>query len=174
MTDALAVEHLPLARQVVRARARRLPSHVDVDDLHQAAALALVLAGRRFDDSRGVPFGAYATQVINGAITDHLRAQDWAPREVRAAISRGEASERAIVPLDLVADAPTGGYEASVDQSIDIARALEALSGRQRDVITGLLADERTSDTARRLGIPHSRVSEAKAAACRRLRSLLA
>jgi RNA polymerase sigma factor for flagellar operon FliA len=45
--------------------------------------LALVLAAQSFDDSFGVPFAAFATIRIRGALTDALRSMDWAARAVR-------------------------------------------------------------------------------------------
>src|SRR5690606_32119396 len=36
---------------------------------------------RRFDPTRGVPFGAYARRRILGAIADEVRSQTWIPRK---------------------------------------------------------------------------------------------
>ena len=82
--DELVVAHLPLVGHIVREAVNRLPAHVMRDDLVSAGTLALVLASRGFDPSRGVPFGRFAAIRIRGAITDELRAADWASRAVRA------------------------------------------------------------------------------------------
>ena len=60
----------------------------DTEDCHGPGALALVKAVDSFDHSRGVPFEAFAYPRIYGAMIDHLRAQDWVPRGVRAAIQK--------------------------------------------------------------------------------------
>lgn len=83
-SDELVVTHLPLVGHIVREVVNRLPTHVSRDDLASAGTLALVLAARAFDPDRGVPFGRFAAIRIRGAITDELRAMDWASRAVRA------------------------------------------------------------------------------------------
>lgn len=81
--DALVREHLALVGHAVRSAMSRVPGHVSRDDLASAGMLALVLAAQRYDESQGVPFPAYASTRIRGAILDELRAMDWASRSVR-------------------------------------------------------------------------------------------
>lgn len=76
-------EHLPLVGHAVRNALARIPSHVTRDDLASAGSLALVLAAQKYDESHAVPFPAYATTRIRGAILDELRGMDWASRSVR-------------------------------------------------------------------------------------------
>lgn len=90
----LVEEHLDLVNHVVFQVAVRLPNHVDRDELARAGALGLVEAARRFDPSRGVPFGSFATRRIRGAIIDALRASDWAPRSVREVARRLDRVEQ--------------------------------------------------------------------------------
>jgi RNA polymerase sigma factor for flagellar operon FliA len=82
--DALVREHLPLVGHLVRTVLARVPTHVNHDDLVSAGMLALVLAARSFDASRGVPFTGFAAIRIRGALTDALRSMDWASRAVRS------------------------------------------------------------------------------------------
>jgi len=82
--DALVREHLPLVGHLVRTVLARVPAHVHHDDLVSAGMLALVLAARSFDASRGVPFTGFAAIRIRGALTDALRSMDWASRAVRS------------------------------------------------------------------------------------------
>jgi len=82
--DALVREHLPLVGHLVRTVLMRVPTHVNQDDLVSAGMLALVLAARSFDASRGVPFTGFAAIRIRGALTDALRSMDWASRAVRS------------------------------------------------------------------------------------------
>ncbi len=68
------------------------PFWFDPEDCHGAGALALVRAVDAFDPSRGVPFEAFAYPRIYGAMVDHVRAQDWVPRGVRAAARKLKAA----------------------------------------------------------------------------------
>ncbi|QYG91875.1 sigma-70 family RNA polymerase sigma factor [Iamia sp. SCSIO 61187] len=68
------------------ALARRL--HRDgepIDDLRQVALESLITSLQRFDPERGVPFVAYATPTIVGAIKRYYRDQGWALRVPRVA-----------------------------------------------------------------------------------------
>lgn len=82
MTPLLA-DHLPLVRRVAGRIARRLPRHVQLDDLISAGTEGLVDAAQRFDPEKGVAFSAYAEIRIRGAVMDELRGHDFVPRSVR-------------------------------------------------------------------------------------------
>jgi RNA polymerase sigma factor for flagellar operon FliA len=79
----LVGEHLGLVHDMLVKVGRRLPAHVDRDDLYGAGAEALVDAGRRFDAGREVDFPAFAAKRVHGAMLDELRRWDWAARSVR-------------------------------------------------------------------------------------------
>jgi RNA polymerase sigma factor for flagellar operon FliA len=61
-------------------------THLSRDELASAGALGLVMAAESFDESLGVPFGAYARRRILGAIADDMRSADWATRTTRKRI----------------------------------------------------------------------------------------
>ena len=82
--DALVREHLPLVSHLVREVLGRVPTHVDRDDLMSAGMMALTVSAQGFDATRGVPFAAFASIRIRGALTDELRSMDWASRSVRS------------------------------------------------------------------------------------------
>ena len=82
-TNALVVEHMPLVGYHVNAMLARVPSYVSRADLVSAGALALVRAGRGYDESTGVPFARYASLRIKGALIDELRGMDWVSRGAR-------------------------------------------------------------------------------------------
>ena len=82
---ALVEEHLPLVRQVVAGVAAHYPRHADREELAQAAALGLVEAAGRYDGSRSVPFGRWASLRMRGAVLDAVRGLDFAPRSLRSA-----------------------------------------------------------------------------------------
>jgi RNA polymerase sigma factor (sigma-70 family) len=68
---ALAVDYLPLARQL----ARRLcaDGHAHPEELQSTAYMALVEAAQTVDPSRNVGFGTYARHRIRGALRDFQR-----------------------------------------------------------------------------------------------------
>lgn len=81
--DALISAYLPLTHRVLERIAMRLPSHIPVEDLSQAALLGLYKAIVDYDRGRAVPFEAYAYQRIRGAVLDELRANDNLSRSKR-------------------------------------------------------------------------------------------
>lgn len=81
--DRLIEEHLALVGYHVSEVIRRVPAHVQRDELAAAGSLALVQAARAYDPELGVPFARYATVRIRGAIVDELRGMDWASRGAR-------------------------------------------------------------------------------------------
>ena len=62
---------------------RRLPTHVDVNDLVQTGMIGLLEASSRFDATRSVDFSSYANSRITGAILDELRKWDTCSRQDR-------------------------------------------------------------------------------------------
>jgi len=86
--DQLVRAHLQVATQAVHELARRLPSHVNRDDLSSAAMLDLAQAARSWDPGRGASFERHAATRIRGALLDELRDSDWASRSVRSRARR--------------------------------------------------------------------------------------
>ncbi len=86
--EELKSHYLPRVRVAARRMAMLSAHPFDAEDCHGPGALALVKAVDAFDSSRGVPFEAFAYPRIHGAMVDHLRAQDWVPRGVRAAVQK--------------------------------------------------------------------------------------
>ncbi|HLJ89587.1 MAG TPA: FliA/WhiG family RNA polymerase sigma factor [Candidatus Angelobacter sp.] len=77
---------------------RRLPAHVEVEDLVQTGMIGLLEASSRFDASRAVDFSSYANSRITGAILDELRRLDKCSRQDRRnarAIESARATLRA-------------------------------------------------------------------------------
>ena|SRR5436305_1273859 len=72
---------------------RRLPAHVDVEDLVQTGMIGLLEASRRYDASRAVDFSSYANSRITGAILDELRKWDTCSRQDRRTVRNAEAAK---------------------------------------------------------------------------------
>lgn len=71
-TDALIESHMRYARAIAYRIAKRygLP---DASDLVGDAFYGLVVAGRTYDDSYQVPFGAWAKRQVTGAVLSGIR-----------------------------------------------------------------------------------------------------
>lgn len=89
----MVVDNLGLVHHIVTRVMHRFPSDYARDDLVQVGTLGLIEAVGRFDPDRGVRFSSYAGRRIEGAITDHLRSTDWAPRSVRSQQRRLASAE---------------------------------------------------------------------------------
>lgn len=81
--DELIMTHYPMVRRVAYRMARRLPRHVDVEDLVNIGMIGLIDAVDRFQADRAASFTAYARIRVQGAIVDEMRRNDWVPRSVR-------------------------------------------------------------------------------------------
>jgi RNA polymerase sigma factor FliA len=65
---------LAIVDQVARKFARALGGSLEFDDLVGHGRLGLLQAARRFDSDRGIPFEAYASRRIRGAVLDAVRS----------------------------------------------------------------------------------------------------
>lgn len=90
--EHIVLEHAPLIRYIVNRIAVRLPSHIDLDDLHNTGVIGLMDAIDKFDPDKNCKFKTYAEFRIKGAILDQLRSLDWVPRSVR---QKGRKLDRA-------------------------------------------------------------------------------
>ena len=92
------IEHLPMVRFLAQKIHRRLPQHVEIDDLYSAGLIGLMQASANFDSKKKIKFTSFASFRVRGAILDSLRILDWAPRELR---QKGRAIQEAIRALAL-------------------------------------------------------------------------
>lgn len=83
LKEQIVIEHNSLIRYIVNRIAVRLPSHIDLDDLHSTGVIGLMDAIDKYDPTKNCRFKTYAEFRIKGAILDQLRALDWVPRSVR-------------------------------------------------------------------------------------------
>ncbi len=78
-----AAKFFPYIEKVARRLARRLPAHVDMDDLISSGVIGLMEAAERFDPKRVDRFEAFAEFRIRGAMLDDLRSRDTLSRDMR-------------------------------------------------------------------------------------------
>ena len=86
--EELILAHMQLVRYNAGRMIGRLHSSVELQDLISYGTFGLMDAVERFDPERGVPFGAFASWRIQGAMNDEMRSLAWEPRSVRAAHRR--------------------------------------------------------------------------------------
>lgn len=144
--------------------ARRLPASIDMRDLVQAAwvrLLAMKPAPWQSDAHREAAIAQHA----QGAMFDEARRQSWGPR-------RAPCQAVPIDELEQQADpAETPQEAAERTQSMQQLRAAVALlPPRLHDVMTALLAGETEAETAARLGVSESRISQLRAQGAKLLR----
>src|SRR3954470_10079473 len=127
-------ERLELVELISRKMARKLGARIDHDELVAAGREGLLDAARRFDPARAVPFGAYATYRIRGAIIDWIRKSVDVPRraherlralEATSAVNEGEAAyafrERATLPGRSAVEAHLAEHLAAVAAAASLA-----------------------------------------------------
>lgn len=160
------------------SRCMRLPpsSLADRDDVASAAMIGLIAAVDRFDHRRGVPFEAYASLRIRGAVVDELRRVD----------ERGRADRRpegAVLAVSLDALLESGAHQGPVvddgfserheqeDLKTRIQDALGRLPARQREVIARYYGDELTlRETGVKMGVSEARACQLHGRAIQSLR----
>jgi RNA polymerase sigma factor FliA len=143
-----------VARQVGRA----VGSVVELDDLLSFGREGLLDAARRFDESRGVPFRAYANYRVRGAIYDGVRKMARLPRRVHERLSgmaaMTSASEGALE--DLSAPVAPGSGTAEADAAL--AGHLGAMATA---MALGMLAPTATDDDGEAVTLSQSADPEA-------------
>jgi RNA polymerase sigma factor for flagellar operon FliA len=81
--EKLVVDMLPLVKRVALKIRKRLPAHVEVDDLLSDGVVGLVDAVAKFNARKRVKLESYARHRIRGSILDGLRGTDTVPRDLR-------------------------------------------------------------------------------------------
>lgn len=109
--DLVVQNYFRLVQAIARKIKRRLPAHVDVDDLVQTGVIGLLEASSRYDASRAVDFSTFANSRITGAILDELRKSDSCSRNDRR---KAREAENARIQLMAIS-----GEEPSREQIAD-------------------------------------------------------
>lgn len=79
--EQFVLEYRPLVRKIALHIKRRLPSHIELDDLLQSGFIGLLEARKHFKTNAGASFETYASIRIRGSIIDALRKNSWGTRE---------------------------------------------------------------------------------------------
>lgn len=172
------VAGMTLVRQIAASVARRLPSHVDRDELVSLGALGWVEARARFDASRGVPFAGFAAMRIRGAILDGLRACDTLSRgdRKRAKLDSAPTAPRIVADESQVESAVADDTDASEilqneEMRQELRVALDQLPARDCYILSRHFFDDVPMRAiGLELGVTESRISQIVTAAIGKLR----
>jgi len=172
------VAGMTLVRQIAASVARRLPSHVDRDELVSLGALGWAEARARFDATRGVPFAGFAAMRIRGAILDGLRAVDTLSRGDRKRAKADSAPTAPRIVSDeseidaAVADEADASEVLQRSEMIEELRAaLAELPARDRYIVSRHFFDDVPMRALGiELGVTESRISQIVTAAIGKLR----
>ena len=136
---------------MVAAIAVNFPRHVERAELVRAGALGVVEAAWRFDSTRGVPFERFVAMRIRGAVLDAVRADDWAPRSLRAEARRIEMVENSLTARygrrptieELAAEAGTSPERVrKVNALLDTSVVGRLDQGQSNETATGFRTEE--------------------------------
>lgn len=87
--------HSSLVYKIAKNIKRKLPSHIELNDLLQSGFIGLIEAGKSFKKDQGASFETFASIRIRGAIIDQLRKNSWNSREAAKNMKEiGEATHR--------------------------------------------------------------------------------
>ncbi len=160
MTNEEITRHMPLVERVARGIRRRLPPHVDLDDLLIAGSIGLYKAIVGYDSDRGLKFSTYATWLIRGHIFDELRNADHAPREMRRNREVPVQHQLHAIHCENLYDREPE-VRLTAERRDEVQFMLDRCSPREREIMTCYyLEDMPMPAIARRLGISSSRVSQ--------------
>lgn len=122
-----------LARQV----GRDLGRNVELEELVSLGREGLLTAAHRFDPSRDVPFRAYASYRVRGAMIDGIRRMSHLPRRVHQRLRAMEAAAQYSegTAADQLASAPPGESREDAQRLLD-----EHLAGMATAMAAGLVA----------------------------------
>ncbi|SRR5690606_25284960 len=189
--DRLLKRHTPMVKKIVGGILRRVPGHILVDDLIAAGLSGLWDAIRRCGDLPEEHFQRYAGVRIRGAVYDELRAQDWLPRRMRAAVTqRHQGDEKARVGVVFFDDLGEGEqtHLSDAEPALNgedflaakafgerLVDALDKLPARERRIILGHhLQGLKLRDLGAELQVTDARVSQLHGRAMRRLKAMMA
>jgi len=124
-TQKLLVEMLPLVKRVALKIRKRLPAHVEMDDLCSDGVLGLVDAVTKFDATKRVRLETYARHRIRGSILDGLRVADPASRDLRR---KNQRIQKLHHELEVKLGRPVTDEEMAATQEMSLAQWHRALN----------------------------------------------
>ncbi|MBV9257920.1 MAG: FliA/WhiG family RNA polymerase sigma factor [Ktedonobacteraceae bacterium] len=133
LREELITEYAPLVRFVVGRLGIPPTSLLEFDDLVSYGMIGLINAIDRFETGRDVPFEAFATPRIRGAVIDHLRSLNWQPR---AAVSRVRQVEAALASVEQRMGRPAKEEEVAGELGVSVERYRQMLVDASTTVLS--------------------------------------
>lgn len=154
---------LDLVEIVAHQLRRSMGKSLDLQELMALGREGLLRAAMRFDESREVPFRAYAGYRVRGAMIDGMRQMSYLPRRIHQRAKVLEAANR--FSEGLAQDELTGarmGSPADAERILD-----EHLAGMATAMAVGLVAqpvlgEDGEKDTVARVETPEEAVSSSQ------------
>lgn len=140
----LTESYLPLAASLAGRYAGRSEA---IEDLEQAASLALVKAIDRFEPDRGVAFSTFAWATISGELKRHLRDRSWGLRVPRRLQEHFLLTARAADELHQELGRPPTVSELSAATGLDVDDTIEALEVRAAHRLPSVEGMNRNAET---------------------------
>lgn len=114
-------ESLDLVEIVARQLTRTIGRNSEFDELRSLGQEGLLAAARRFDPEQGVPFRAYASYRVRGAMIDGVRKASQLPRRVHQKLRTYELANQYCegVSEDLLAAPAPGEARADARRLLD-------------------------------------------------------
>jgi RNA polymerase sigma factor FliA len=123
-----------LLRRVAGRFVRRLPSHIEIDELVAAGAEGLLLAVRQHLDKPEVELKRLAVRRIRGAMLDYLRGADYLTRRQRAAVGALQKTREHLERSGEVADLPA----MAASMGVSVGKVQELQDGLASVQVLGL------------------------------------
>lgn len=170
--QALATEHLPLAKRIAARMARRMP--MDPGDIESAAMLGLVQAAQAFKPEVGGNFPAFAETRIKGAIQDEARATDHLSRDHRKKLKASGEAGPTHVDFESIGErvsARAPGAEEVLANVEEVRKAMRHLPRKMQTVVRMHFLDGLTlRQVGEHLGFTEARACQIAAEAAERMR----
>lgn len=153
-------------------RQRHMPA-LGAEDLAQAGYIAMLGAAKRFDPTRGVPFGAFLQTRLKGAMRDALRVEARQSKRDRmeSPSARQEPGERDLAAEIVSHAAPPGAGAERRKIAAMLTRALDVLSPRERRIIIMVYVECRTQrEVGELMHLTPGRICQLQSGACAKMR----
>lgn len=143
-------EGLDLVEILARQIGRVVGSSVELDELRSFGQEGLLDAARRYDAARGVPFRAYATYRVRGAIFDGVRKLSRLPRRLHERLNGLSAAAKVSegASEDVSAPRPPGADRVHADAAL-----AEHLAAMAAAITLGVVATTASGDDGEPLAL---------------------
>lgn len=180
---SLLEEYTPLVVKIAGGFRKKLPKHIEHEDLVAAGMSGLWDVIRKYPEGGGEGFENYIRIRVRGAILDELRTQDWLPRRTRATAAARNLPVFAILRYEDMGESEQelalGRAESAEDMVDDVREArrlrhlISFLPPREHMIaVEHYFNDKPFIDLAREMGVSGARLSQINARIVARLKLL--